>query len=596
MAWQRLNLNLPPELQTIAQGVVTGIDAVKSALQLVVTQARAAQVLTQDTEGAAVQATNAAIQAAVQAVTTLVNELLDTSGVYLLQIPIPKKGLVNVISSPNTSDEPGSNFVGFPEGNILGALGLDEASVVRDAPSFAKIFEPGGLFLGGNAYLVKAIAEALYDPKDSNRPKFGTSSFWAYSLMLAGGSDLTSVLGVASLFEKLFTPASSANTVGASRGVADVVPRGLNVKPSGRGYFPVLSWEPVAPSIRLSGFDDARVVPTHYAIIRSTDFRAKTAAKVLDLFATTELTKDLSGQFGAKVLYVAPFDGVVNRYVDETELAVDTTYYYHVAYRTRTDADPSQGTSQPAPTQNKRQGQPISNEMPSVENPFSRLSSCAEYRRPKSASQLTASGLGKAPDWQRTPSAATLVPGAEKFLDRALEKLATLGQASQTLTSTNEAYLDFLQREVDKLQREVGELQLFLGQLTNIFSTLQSGIYATLREGKGGVSNFLSDLIRTLDDNTDENRPAFDTGDEYVTGTVLLCVGPDPAPIAAAFALFTALFGPPADSEALAGINSISAGLTTVEQALIDEIQTPSVAFGTDMLPRPPGQGDASCS
>jgi hypothetical protein len=594
MPWQSLNLTLPPAVQTIAQAIGTGLDAVKNALTLVQTQARVTQALVQTEEGDRVRLVNAAIQAAVATITTFVNELLDTTGVYVLVVPLPKKGLVALASRPNNPDEPGSNFVQVPQQNLLNGLPAGEAARVRQSPSFAQIFNPDDLFLGGNAYFVKTIAEALYDPGDRNRPKFDAASYWAYSLLVAGATDVTSLLSAATFFDRLFSTTRSANRVSASRGVSDFVPRGLRVGPSGRSYFPVLEWERVPQSVALLSYDGARVVPTEYAIIRSTDFRAKTATQVRDLFDDVNLREGQTGRFGARVLKVAPYDGVLNRFIDGSEQTAGQSYFYHVAFKSRTEAPAGVEGASPAPPRNRPGGSPRTDAVTTVNNPYNMLSSCAEWRRPTSRSQLTDARMGVAPDWARTPSVATLLPGLERLLDRALENLASLGVASRNLNERNNAYLDLLGREVDRLSRQISEINGYLSQLQAIFATPDADVFATIRQGRGGVGSFLSDVVLTMDDTSDANRPSFDTGDEYVTGVVLLCVGPDPAPIAAAFAMLQGLFGPPSSNDALAGIDSIQTALAEAEAAVAAQLDP--VAFGSDMQPRPPGEPDASCT
>jgi len=594
MNWQSLNLTLPPAVATITQTIGTGLDAVKTALSIVQTQARAAQAVVQTEEGERVQLVNSAIQTALGTLTTFVNELLDSAGVYVLVVPLPKKGLVSLASRPNNPDEPGSNFVQIPQQNILNSLSTATAARVRQSPSFTQIFNPDDLFLGGNAYFVKTLAEALYDPGDRNRPKFDPASYWTYTLLLAGASDVTSLLSAATFFDRLFATTRSANRVSASRGVSDFVPRGIRISPSGRGYFPVLEWERVPQSTALLSYDGARVVPTEYAVIRSTDFRAKTVTLVQDLFDDVNLREGQTGRFGARVLKVAPYDGIVNRFIDTSDQATGQPYFYHVAFKSRIESTAGSESAAPSPPRTRPNGSPRTEPPTTVENPYSLLSSCAEWRRPANRTQLTDARLSVAPDWARSPSIATLLPGLDRLLDKALENLQTLGGASRNINETNNAYLDFLGREVDRLSRQVAEINGYLSQMQAIFATPDADVFTTIRQGQGSVGTFLSDVVLTVDDTSDPNRPSFDTGDEYVTGVVLLCVGPDPAPIAAAFAMLQGLFGPPTTDDALAGIESIQTTLAQAEAAVATELAP--VAFGEDMRPRPIGEPDASCS
>jgi hypothetical protein len=593
MPWKSLNLTLPPAVQTITQTIGTGLDIVKNALSLVQTQARATQALIQTEEGNRVRLVNAAIQTAITTITTFINELLDSAGIYVLVVPLPKKGLVTLTDNLNNKDEPGSNYVQIPQQNILNSLPIDIATRIRKNPSFTQIFNSNNLFLGGNAYFVKTVAESLYDPGDRNRPKFDAASYWTYALLIAGATDVTSLLSAATFFDRLFSITRNANHVSASRGVSDFVPRGLRVGPSGRSYYPVLEWEHIPQSITLLSYDGARVVPTEYAIIRSTDFRAKTTTRVHDLFNDVNLREGQTGRFGARVLKVAPYDGVINRYIDTSEQIAGQSYFYHVAFKSRTEAPVTAENIASIPQRNQPNSSPRPPTIITVNNPYNMLSSCAEWRRPTSRTKLTDSRMSIAPDWERSPSIATLFPGLEHLLDLALENLASFKQASSNLNERNNAYLDLLGREVDRLSAKIAEINGYLSQLQAIFATPDAGIFTTIRQGKGNASAFLSDMILAIDDTSDPNRPSFDTGDEYVTGVVLLCVGPDPAPIAAAFSMLEGLFGPPSSNDTLAGINSIQTALIQAEAAIAAQLDP--IAFGVDMTPRPHGEPDASC-
>lgn len=594
MQWQSLNLNLPSTATSIARALETGLDAVKNALTLVQAQARTTQTLIQTEEGDRVRLVNSAVRAATGALSTFINQWLDSAGLYALIVPLPKKGLVSIASRPNNPDEPGSNFVQIPQQNLLNSLPATTAARVRQSPSFTQIFDPNNLFLGGNAYFVKTISESLFDPGDRNRPKFDAASYWTYTMVLAGASDITSVISAATFFDRLLPTAQSANRVSASRSISDFVPKGLRVGPSGRGYFPVLEWERIPQSTALLSYDGARVVPTEYAIIRSTDFQAKTVARVTDLFNTTDLREGLTGRFGSRVLYAGSYDGIVNRYIDSSEQIDGQSYFYHVAFKSRTESPAGLDGVSPAPPRNNPNGSPRTEAPTSINNPYNLLSSCAEWRKPTSGRQLTDSRLGVAPDWSRSPSLATMLPGVERLIDRALETLQSLNTGARSITEINNAYLDMLGRDIDRLTRQIAEINGYVNQLQAVFNTPDADIFATIRQGRGGVGSFLSDVILTMDDARDANRPTFDTGDEYVTGLVILCVGPDPAPINAAFAMLTSLFGPPTPDEASEGIEAIQTTLIQAEAAVAAQLDP--IAFDEHMVPRPRGEPDASCT
>jgi len=595
-----LHLNLPPAITALGTGLSSSLDAVKAALDVVRIQSRAFSAFVRAQEGVPVNAGIAAISAGVTALESLINGFSDSTGVYVLLIPIPKKGLLSVVSEPDTPSEPGSNFVQFPTTSLLARLPAALAAKLRESPSFSALFSEGNVSVGGNPYVVKTVGESLHDAGDRNRPRFASDSYWAYTALLTGAYDLSIILTAAQFFDRMFNKIPGA--IGAARQVANVVPSGLRVGPSGRGYYPILEWDRVPASAILSSFASARVTATEYAIIASTDFRAKTVSTVDELFGTTTLTAGMTGVYGSTVVAVTAYDGVVSRYLDERTLPLGKTIYYHIAFKTRVENDPMFDPKPPPPPLSRRPGVPRPTSSEPIDLPYGPLSSCAEY-------PVRAQGdprLSKAPDWFRSPSLVQLIPGVDRLLDRASFSLEELRGILARGTETNNALLSLLNRLADKLGVETDDISLFLRRLQNALGAPTAGIYATVRTGQGNTGAFLADLVSALDDETDENRPPFDTGDEFVTGVILLSVGPDPSAIAAAFAAFGALFGAPSSTDALAGVNSVTAStlasLTEVEQALLEQIRgggtsttLSPIAFGTDMTSRPLGSSDASC-
>lgn len=601
MVWQSLHLTLPPALTALGTGVSSGLDAVKAALDVLRVQSRAFSAFVRAQEGVPVNASLAALSAGIAAASSLLSGVADNAGVYVLLVPIPKKSLLAVVSQPDTPSEPGSNFVQFPTTNLLARLPAALAERLRSSPSFSSLFSETAVTVGGNPYFVKTVGESLYDAGDRNRPRFTADSYWAYTILMTGAYDLSVIVQAAAFFDRIFN--RTVGAIGSSRQVSNVVPSTFRVGPSGRGNYPILEWETVPASRVLASFANARVTATEFAIIASTDFRAKTASTVDELFGTTTLTEGLTGVYGSRVIAVRAYDGILSRYLDERELPSGKSVYYHIAFKTRIENDPSASPKPPPGETDRRLGAPRPTEGAPVEVPYGPLSSCAEY-------PVRGQGevrLSKAPDWARSPSLAQLIPGVDRLVDRATFALEELRSALARGTEGNNALLALLDQLADRLGTETDEVAVFLRRIQNAVSSVPtSGIYASVRTGQGDTGRFLGDLVDALDNESDENRPPFDVGDEFVTGVVLLTVGPDPSAIAAAFSAFGALFGPPSSSDALAGVTSVPASvlasLSDIEQALVDQIRgggssTPAspVTFGPDMASRPLGTPDASC-
>ncbi len=593
MPWQALNLSLPEELSTIGSGISSGLSAVKSALQAAKQQIQAMQALAAVSDDPTTAAYNAAIQAVVTAALELIDEILDSAGIYILIVPLPKKGIV-VLASGNSPDEPGTNSVEAPIGNILAQLPAADAAQMRGSSLFEQAFNPASTFTGGNAYFIKTLTESLHDAGDEERPRFQRSDTWAWTVAIAGASDVTSIASLATFLDKLLGQNQHADAVGSSRGVTSIVPVGVRVAPSGRGQVAVVEWDPVPPSKLLESYGGARLVPTRFAVIRSTDFRARTAFKVGDLF-TGELTDGATGQFGATCVHLHDYDGITSRWIDDG-VEPDINYFYHVAFATRLEpgtADPSRSTT---PGEEEPQTQDMG---------FEKLSACMPFKLPSATDKGMQRTMSKPPDWIRTPSVAQMFPPVNKFIDKIKEQIKTMAKSSQTAAKKDEAYLAFLDRELVRYTKQINEITNYIGQIQSILDAPHNGLYSNLGSGTGNVSAFLSDVMKAFNDTSDENSPPFTHGDEYVTGVVLLAVGPDAAKVQKAFAALQSLFAPPTDDQATnpvgAGVASVRTALAEIEQHLIDAIAnpnapgTPSGAFNEDLTPAAPGTGDSDC-
>lgn len=598
MSWVPLKLNIPEAIADTGTQIGNALTALTSLLQVVKAQAQIIQTFVRTEEQPRVQAANAALQGIIEALIETVNQLLDDVGIYVLLVPVPKKGLVRIAARPDNPDEAGSNFVQLPMTNVAAQMNPARAQQMRNSPTFAKVFNPEELFVGGNAHFVKTVAESLFDSGDRNRPRFPKSSYWTYTMMLGGASDLTGIMSIATFLDNLFGVSRGANTVSASRGLSSIVPNNVRTRPSGRGFYPVIEWDQVPAERVLASYDGARVVATKYAIIRSTDFRAKTAYRVTDLFNNPVLTLNMTGQYGSKVIGIATYDGLISQFTDTTVPSADQSYFYHVAFQTRVEGADRGGAPQPRVGASPAPG----TEPRAVEGAFEILSTCSEYRAPSSSQRQAPTRLSKAPDWYKSPSIASLFPALSRFVDQMQEQLRTLATAAQGVSQRNDAYVNFIDREIAKYTRQAGEIQGFVGQLQSILTNGTNGIYSCVRTGQGSVGDFFADMIEAMDDPEDKNVPPFDNGDEYVTGVILLAVGPSDQAIRGAAAAFEALFGAAGGLEpAVAGIDSILEQATTIEAELIGALNAgaapsePSRTFNDDLSPRAPGEGDASC-
>lgn len=555
MPWIKAAPTLPTEVTGAAEALTGSLTALHTALSVVQVQIRTSIALARGGAVGALDSAGSLLGVLTGAVKDGLNALLDDGGGYLLIVPTPKKGLTGLVQG--FIDPPSI----LPNAVLRGGVPAD----VRATDVWRQAFAPEALFTGGNAHYLQTVASSLFDAGDDSRPRFSNDTYWGYVAFLAGATDIAAAMVVATYFDRLFGSKQGTEALGAARGNGELVAQGLRASPSGRGEVVVLTWNPMDPVVLEDG---ARLVATHYAVIRSERPQAMTARQVLDLFGDQELTEGLTGRFGARVMKVTANDGFLHRYVDSSPLTVNQTYYYHLAVRTRLERA---GTS--------------------VNRGYGLLSSAARYRREP---QRAGGRHGKFPDWYRTPSLARLIPSLSRLLDRIMEAInsaTSVGERGLSLAESSMAQLD---RYLAKLDQTVTEIDLILSQINRVFQTPDVGVYLTLRQGQGNAASFLADLGKALSDPADVNRPPFETGDEYTTGVIVLVAAPSEAAFLRAWAMLELLFGPATeDDPVVAGVRAIQAG---VEATIPSETPAvPSNTFNPDMTPRPAGTGDSTC-
>lgn len=556
--WFSLQAPTPPALAEAGSVVSGGLHAVKAALDSARAAVSASAASRTGGVDPSVVAFNALVQRAVDAATSAVDGLLDDAGVYVLLVPLPKKGLAELVPEERGA---GSTFLESPTANLLKEPSSRDAEAVAATPVWQLAFDPDTVFLGGNAWFLRQLSESLHDAGDDGRPRFEPDSAWAYTLLVAGAEDATAVMSAATYFARLVGLGKSAHELPPDRSATSLVPQHVRVVPSSRARTAVVTWDLAPVSTVVGALDNTTVVATHYAVIRSTDFRARMATKVSDLF-TEPLREGLTGGFGSEVVKLAAFDGVTCRWADPGPLTEGRDYYYHVSYRTELrPADDAQR----------------------VDQGFVDLSSCAPIRL-DSGGRVAPRSAGNPPDWVRTPSVAHAIPAVGELIDKVKEYVRSFAASVNAVSDYDRSFVDFLAREADQYAAKADELTRYLDRVAAISIQPSAGVAAYVGQGTGGVGAFLGDVAKALDDTEDESRPQFDNGSEYVTGLVILAVGPDPTAVAKAFAAFDLFFGTPDEDPVLAGIASVNAQLAAQETQLAAAVSPPT-AFDEAMNP-----------
>lgn len=567
--WAGFSIKTPAAVGNAARAMSGGLPAVRAALEVLRGQARLLSALATDPTKPSVAAANRVLKALLSAIRGVLTSLLDDTGIYMLVIPLPKKGLAALLSAP--PPEEATNQVRFPTGGILGP--------VRSSRVYKQLLNPETLFTGGNAHYFKTIAESLYDKGDLNRPAFDRNESWAYCAMIAGAEDVGSALTLARALDQIFGPDPRSPT---DRGAARLIPSGFTGGLSPRGHRPLLRWTPVPALKVLENLGNATITVTRYMIVSATDWQFTNTSN-LDAVFTGTPTEGLTGRYGAKVLAIKPYDGLTTQWTGDEEIPAGESRYYTVCFETRYNANV------------------LSDEDEESRNlGFGEYATPVEITRPR-LGQRTTTVDSKRPDWRRSPSVATLFPAVNRVVDRVLTYLDAIESGSQTFSDVNEQYLAFLTRQIDRFEAKARELSTVTEQLTRLAeaSRTLAGAQVRISAGSGNAQSMLSDLLSSFEGDGDDTPP-FVAGTEFTCGVFLLGLGPD----ASAFIdLFNSLFGGSDEDPVLEGIRSIPTLLAAVEQEALAQLQAPPVeepetanseGFGTNMAPRADGT-DAGC-
>lgn len=558
MTWTKTFPSLPSELGTTASSLSSALGVARNALQVARTTVAAETALLNSQASGTLGGVQGALRGLASAVRSALDAALDDAGAYVLLVPLPKKGLPLWIPGMDTP---------LPRAPV-GALSHSVPAAVRQTPLWQRAFEQSTLFLGGNAHFLRTVTEACFDAGDAQRPTFNEDSFWGYAAIVGGATDLGAATTVAAYAARLFGGSTGAEEVRPGRGYTDILVDGLVARDGPRGAVIEVEWR--TPGVRALDDGSWSLVPTDYAVIRTEGPESLAARHVLDLFASVDLREGMSGRANAVVLKVARHNGIIRRYVDETTLDPDKTYYYFLAYKGRLESNTGRQQAYP----------------------YDLLSGPARMRRAPRAVRRTRHGI--APDWVRTPSVVAIIPSLNALVGRiiaAIDSAARVAEDTVSLTSTALAAID---AEITRVTKIVGDLDLILSQLDQVYTTPDANIYVTLRSGRGNVANMISDLTSALQDPADPGRPPFDSGDEYVTGAIVVVTAPSEAQFLAVWALLRMLFEEDEADPVVAGVNAFPAAPANTAATPLTQ-EPASVTFDTAMNPRAPGEPDASC-
>ncbi len=431
-----------------------------------------------------------AVLAALEAVRTMLDDLVGEAGFYFIGIPI-------IPIDKELADE------------ILYPKNPGDSLVERFEPLSVAVKE-NRIGSGGNYGFLTTVAASLADHDDPFKPTFGNDAHVAGVVVYFGAE---SFLKVVALIKRLITLFSGGNPSGLSEAMqgATPFPQPTNlvaaVAPSSSTsamlvdlknkysdgtmhspYSVLLTWDidnevHVLPWPNETATGNETLKITHVMIYRDKK-----------PIPTVSSTRKLS----ALQIKKYEFNSWVSEFFDDG-IELGKNYHYAVGYEmVELDED---GNESSVPD-----GQPFNIattqiSLPSEMNIFSRK--------------------GTPPDWSVLPSPLALIPSVTNMVRRIHAVLDAIENALGDRFAKLKKYLKNLERYIES---QINWVQDIVNTVEDIIDALNwTGIYAGVTgfEGKGGNAFMMHELGQALSDPADPNRPPFDKGTEAVCGFIM---------------------------------------------------------------------------
>jgi hypothetical protein len=435
-----------------------------------------------------------AVKAAIEAIRTIINDLVGEAGFYFISIPIIP------------IDRPLANKILYERNPGEGLVESLEPLAVAVADD-----RIGG---GGNYGFLSVLAESMNDADDPFRPTFDEDAHVAGVVIMFGAE---SYLKVAALVNKLANLLGGPKKTGPSEGIksSSDFPKPKNLTatlgPSSKTSAkaeqlknwasPDGVYSPYAVKLEWDLENEVHVLPwpnedatgletwkiTHVMVYRS------------DKPISTSITLD-----ALEELKIAEyeFSGWTSDFYDDG-VELGKTWYYAVGYKMVEILQEAGGGF---------------SELVSEEpQPFNIMTT--QIAIPEDPNMFARKGVP--PDWFVISSPLAAIPAVQQTVDRILKILDTI---EKTIDDKSAKMRKFIQAIESEINRYVDWVQDIVDTVEQLIDSLNwTGIYAGITgfQGKGGNDFFLNQLGTALNDTNDPNRPPFDKGTEAVCGFVM---------------------------------------------------------------------------
>jgi len=557
MGWETFQLpKIPGPVSSAVDGLKTVATTVSTALSLVKTVVDALSLF----QVASLSASQIAVKAAVATVETAVKSLTSDTGLYVLVVP-PRS---LVIVPENVKAAFSSNALLHTNVDGLRVQAMFEGEQVS-APT-ANILNSLFSATGGSAGFVRSVSESFDDEGDSSRPILSDTDAAAGMYIVAGATNIASILPFTSGMSSLLAPGRPT----ALDAPAIPVPQGLKAKVV-TSTDVRLQWTFQQPMVEIPVLGTFALV-TEIAVIRSTSVTLLSAATPQELFGSNKLSVgQKTGDELTEVIAVQAYTGVdlKSTYLDDGAHDSGVGYYYAVSFHVKL------GTS----VELRNGG--------GTDIGFHRLSNVAKVYLSKENHGTPRSIEGVPPDWYRTPRVIDLFPAVGNLLNRVASLAVQFGD-------TTAGYSELLKANTKALEQQIKSYSDLASQLTAAATAISS--FSSINLGTvskrsfavtGGVPAIKKDLVLAFGDTSDPNRPQFDNN-EFVSGVVLLATTPS------AIALLNNLMASvdAAGSIIADALEKIDVQLATVEAAFFNDDMSPHGAVPVPKIPSVPQIGE----
>lgn len=471
----------------------------------------------------------------VQAVTDILQSVIQAGKIHALFIPIPKI----TPGAPTPTVPPTLEDVVYNMGFSMQEANIAFSKTSPDA--YASLIDK----TGGNRSFFSSFVTTLNDVYDVNRPQYNDpTDAVTMTVMLLGAASFTQLVETAAAFNRVFKPAGNGDLT--SRAVP--VPQNVRTRviglPTAKTIGVRLDWDPAQDSYSSPYFPSVDMQVLKYAVIRTTDPSAMNTTNVLDYFSTQNLTTGLVSDDAAKSSKVIAIGtGSNSSYVDDDDsLTADKVYYYCVAWQVQVN---ERGT----PTVMK----------------WDRISNVVKTR----VRAVSPSQQGIPPDWVAYGSMIDLVPDVAVQVETLIEEVRVIGARNAGGASSSVLNgINLLEKNVAEFAARIDQLNARAQRLGAIFTSSIPGLYTTQITGVGGNALLIGELANRLEDKSDPNRPPYDDN-EYVMGVCLVAGGPRITDIQPIIDFLAALFAPAAAKSPLATVLTALNALVTQQETFV---------------------------